>query len=222
MEIINNAGPAPAPAVADCYGLGWETLKKYFPELLLLLFIELLLSVPAGLTSWVFSPFYPGPTATGILTFLWWAAVLMPVGFGTSWVFLKAVRREAFRVQDIFFAYQQFWNVLLANLLMGLVIGLGFVLLIVPGIIFACKLAFVPYLVMDRRMDAVEAVRTSWQMTSGHAGTIFLMGVTAVFVVIAGLIVFLVGVIPAGIWVSLAFAAMYHAVDSRQPAPPSV
>jgi uncharacterized membrane protein len=126
------------------------------------------------------------------------------------------VRGEPFRVQDMFFAYQSFGNILLANVLVILIVGAGFIMLIVPGIIFACKLSFVPYLVMDEKMEAVDAVRKSWNMTKGYTGTIFLMGIVSFFVALGGLICFGIGIFPASIWISLAFAAIYMVVDGKE------
>jgi hypothetical protein len=210
-----NQHPLPEPTVSDVYGHGWTTLKKYFPELLLVLFIQLLLSIPMGFTSMFFNMEYAGTVTTGLFNFIYGVLVLMPVSYGTSWVYLKAVRGEPFRAQDIFFAYQSFGNILLANVLVFLIVGAGFVMLIIPGIIFACKLSFVPYLVMDEKMEAVDAVRKSWNLTNGHTGTIFLMVVAAFFVGLCGLICFIVGIIPAGIWISLAFAAIYLTVAGK-------
>ncbi|MEI7664102.1 MAG: hypothetical protein WCK34_17985, partial [Bacteroidota bacterium] len=117
--------------------------------------------------------------------------------------------------QDIFFAYQSFGNILLANVLVFLIVGAGIVLLIIPGLIFACKLSFVPYLVMDEKMEAVDAVRKSWNMTKGFTGTIFLMGIVSFFVALGGFICFFIGIFPAAIWISLAFAAIYMVVDGK-------
>ncbi len=66
-----------------------------------------------------------------------------------------------------------YWNAVLASLLVGVIIGFGIVLLIVPGIIFACKLAFTPYLVVDREMPVIDAIQESWRMTTGHAWKVF-------------------------------------------------
>jgi len=49
-------------------------------------------------------------------------------------------------------------------------------------------------------------------MTEGHALKIFLMGLLAIPISIAGLICLFVGVIPAVIWIRCAFASMYYAV----------
>jgi len=202
-------------SVSGAYGHGWGILKKHFPELLLVFLVQLLLSVPMGFTSMFFDVQYVGAFTTGLFNFIYSVLVLMPVSYGSSWVFLKAVRGEPFRVQDIFFAYQSFGNILLANLLVILIVGAGFIMLIVPGIIFACKLSFVPYLVMDEKMEAVDAVRKSWNMTKGYSWTIFLMGVVAFFVGLCGLICFIIGIIPAAIWISLAFATIYMSVSGR-------
>jgi hypothetical protein len=51
----------------------------------------------------------------------------------------------------MFAAFNNYLNAVLAYLLVTVIIIIGFVLLIIPGIIFACKLAFVPYLIVDQK-----------------------------------------------------------------------
>ena len=61
-------------------------------------------------------------------------------------------------------------------------------------------------------MKVIEAVKESWRMTDGHAGTVFLIGLLAIPICIAGLICFGVGIILSIMWIRLAFASLYHAV----------
>ena len=208
--------PMPEPGVSGVFGHSWDVLKKFLPELLLVVFIEILLSLPLGFANKIFN--FPGfhPVSANLFNLVYTLLIVMPVNYGCSWVYLKAVRGEPFRVTDIFFAYQSFANILIANVLVFLIIGCGILLLIVPGIIFACKLAFVPYLVMDKKMEAVDAIRESWHMTTGYSGTIFLMGIVSFFIALGGIICFIVGIFPATIWISLAFATMYMAVSGRK------
>ena len=116
----------------------------------------------------------------------------------------------------MFEVFQSYLNALLANILTGIIIFIGFVFLIVPGIVFACKLAFVPYLIVDEKMDAIAAVKKSWEMTKGHAGAVFLIGLIAMPISIAGLVCLGVGIIPAAIWIELAFAALFFAVSPKK------
>lgn len=62
-------------------------------------------------------------------------------------------------------------------------------------------------------MDPVEAVKESWRMTKGHAVEIFIMGLLAIPLAIAGLICLIVGIIPVVMWIRSAFASMYYAVS---------
>ncbi len=136
-----------------------------------------------------------------------------PLSFGVSFAYLKAAKGERLEIKDMFEAFQNYWNAVLASLLTGVIVGIGFLLLIVPGIIFACKLAFVPLLVVEWKMDAIAAVKESWRMTDGHALEVFAIGLLAIPIFIAGFICFGVGVIISIMWVSLAIASLYHAVS---------
>jgi len=60
-----------------------------------------------------------------------------------------------------------FFTYLLASILVGLIVAAGFVLLIVPGIIWGLKFGFAGFLVVDRKLDPIEALRESNRLTMG-------------------------------------------------------
>jgi len=136
-----------------------------------------------------------------------------PVDYGVSFAHLKAARSDKLEIKNMFEAFRNYWNAVLANVLVGVIVFIGFVLLIIPGIIFACKLVFTPYLVVDRKMQVIEAVKQSWRMTNGHAWKVFLIGLLAIPISIAGLICFGVGIIVSIMWIRLALASLYHSVS---------
>ena len=145
-----------------------------------------------------------------------------PVTFGVSFAYLKAARGDKVEIKDMFEAFKNYLNAVFASLLVGVIVVFGLILLIVPGIIFACKLAFTPYLVVDRKMDAIEAVKTSWRMTDGYAWNVFFIGLLAIPIGIAGLLALGVGIIVSVMWVGLAFASLYHVVSTSTQAPKQV
>jgi hypothetical protein len=63
-----------------------------------------------------------------------------------------------------------------AGIVVGLAVGLGFVLLIVPGVILGCGLSIVMPIVVAEKRGPIDAIGRSWNLTSGYKGTIFLTG----------------------------------------------
>jgi uncharacterized membrane protein len=227
MEIINNNPIKAKPDAGDAFGVSWNIMWKSFVGLLAVIIIYGIISGPTAMFQargnefndfeWFMVPFLLFAVGFGIF-------IGGPIGYSTNWVFLKAVRGEHFEIRDMFAVFQRnYWNAVAANVVVGLIIGIGIIMLIVPGIIFACRLAFVPYLVIDREMELTEALNKSWEMTKGYGGQIFLMGIISFFVYIGGLLALFFGVIISAIWVKTAYATMYQAVvDSENTFPDAI
>ncbi len=213
--LVTPGQPITNIGVGSSYGDGWRQLWKYFLELFLIGLIGFVIGIPTGMSGWGM-----GVAAAGILGFLGFVYGILvngPVQYGVAFAYLKAARGDKLEIKDMFEAFNNYWNAVLASLLVSIIIGIGLFLLIVPGIIFACKLVFTPYLVVDRKMAVIDAIKESWRMTGGHAWKVFLIGLLAIPIFIAGLICFGVGVIISIMWITIAFASLYHAVSmSRQ------
>jgi hypothetical protein len=70
-------------------------------------------------------------------------------------------------------------RILVASLLMALVVGLGFMLLVIPGIILGVGLALaIPAVVLEPGRSASGALSRSWELTRGSRWRIFGLGVT--------------------------------------------
>jgi uncharacterized membrane protein len=143
------------------------------------------------------------------------------VSYGGHMIFVQAVRKIK---PDFELLINGFWKnylyIILANLLVTALIILGCFALIIPGIIIACRLAFVTYIIMDKKLDPIEAVELSWKLTRGHGWTIFFMGLVSFFIFIFGLCLFLIGVFPAMMWIMSSFASLYQSVliEKEKPA----
>ena len=61
----------------------------------------------------------------------------------------------------------EFFPFLLTYVLYGLIVGFGLVLLIVPGVIWGLKFFFATFLVADKKLDPIEALRASSRLTDG-------------------------------------------------------
>ncbi len=207
----------PEPFAGLAYSFGWDRMKKFFLDLFLITLIVGVVWIPYSIMQSLDGRHTPGGSILQIFGLAYLLLLIAPIDYGSAFVFLKAVRNEQFEVKDMFLAFEKnYINVVLANLLHWGIVSIGIFLFVVPGIVFACRLAFVKYLVLDRKLEPVEAVKESWRMTKGHAGKIFWMGFLAFPILIAGLICLGVGVIPAIMWIRCAFASMYYAVSEAE------
>jgi uncharacterized membrane protein len=207
-----SAHPLPEPKVGRIYGFAWKQMWKYFLPLFLVSIIYVVLQMPLGVMQ-------DEPEDVNIFAALlgigYFFLFLPVISYGASYMFLKTMREEKFEIREMFSGFNNYLNVILANLLVSAIVGFGIILLIVPGILMACRLAFVPYLVMDKGLEPIAAVERSWEMTRGYGWKIFGMGVLAVFIIIAGLLLLFVGIFFAAMWVSAAFATIYHVADIK-------
>lgn len=207
----------PEPFAGLAYNFGWDRMKRFFLDLFLITLIVGVVWIPYSIMQSLDGRHYPGGSILQIFGLAYLLLLVAPIDYGSAFVFLKAVRSEQFEVKDTFLVFEKnYINVVLANLLHWGIVSIGIFLFVIPGIVFACRLAFVKYLVLDRKLEPVEAVKESWRMTKGHAGKIFWMGILAVLIVIAGLICLGAGVFPAIMWIRCAFASMYFAVSEAE------
>jgi len=86
-------------------------------------------------------------------------------------------------------------NVVLGSLLGGLIVILGFILLIVPGIYFAIRLTYVIYFLVDQKSGPIEAVKKSWKLTKGHFFSILGLYLVLVLVNLFGLLLLFLGLL---------------------------
>jgi hypothetical protein len=96
--------------------------------------------------------------------------ILAPVtmaGYIQSIIQLVRDRREP-RMEDLFSQMRLFLPLLLFSIIFGIVVIIGFTLIIIPGFLVVLAAAFgciymLP-LMTDRQMGLVDALKTSWQM----------------------------------------------------------
>lgn len=220
-----------SPTFGDSFGTGWNVMFDNFLRLFLLVLIIGIIAAPFKvldikvnpsdfhMENWQwdhairFGTFGILAIFYGLFAMLYALLVAPVFQYGANLMFLQSVRRIKPDFETLIKGFSEnYLSVILANLLVIALVVLGFFALIVPGIIIACRLAFVPYIVMDKKLDPIESVELSWKLTKGHGWTIFFMGFTSFFIIIFGIIMLIIGVFPAIIWVWSSFASLYESV----------
>ncbi len=76
----------------------------------------------------------------------------------------------------------------------GIIVAIGTILFIIPGIWLAVRLWYAPLLAATQGATFGEAIKGSWQITRGHFWELFLMGLTMIGISILGVCACFVGV----------------------------
>ncbi len=231
------------PTFGDSFSHGWKVMFDNFLVLLLVVIVVGIIFAPLQIFKINFRmddfhhnfdwyEFIRSGTfiALGILALilgliaLVYGLLIVPVfKFGSDIIFVHAVRGIRPQFELLIQGFKEnYLYIVLANLLTIALIMLAAIFLIIPGIIIACRLAFVSYLVMDKKLDPIVAVEESWKMTRGHGWTIFFMAFVSIFIFLLGLIMIFVGVLPAIMWIKGSFASLYEAVLTEKEAKAAV
>ena len=96
------------------------------------------------------------------------------------------------------YGLKRLWSVILVSILVGLVVAVGFILLVIPGIIFLVFLSVsIPVLIVEGRRGT-EAMGRSWNLVKGNFWHAF--GVIVVAALIVGIISGIIGAIGGHNW----------------------
>ncbi len=183
--------------IGDIVSRAWDLAVKHWPIFVLLIVICNMLSgfgLRIDQTMYLEGIQNNDPTLISqAITVSPWMAVTFLIGIYLSYVIYNLyvnayttgrpyqTMSDAFKVDfnqlAIFFA---------VNLVYGLIVGLGFCALIIPGIFFAIRLWYAPLLAATQGASFTEAFSRSWQMTKGHFWELFLMGLTIIGIYILG------------------------------------
>ena len=114
------------------------------------------------------------PYAGQIIYFL----VTAPLVVGISFFALKIARDQDPKTDDLFFSFNNnFGNAILANLLVGIFAFIGFILLIIPGIIVSLALSQTWFILAENpSMGSYEAIIKSKDMMKGYKWQYFKIG----------------------------------------------
>lgn len=132
---------------------------------------------------------------------------------------LKTVRGETPSFGD-FFSGPSFLNYLATSFLTTVVVVVGVLCLIVPGVIASLGLFNAPFYCIDRKMGPIEAMKASWESTDGQKGDVFVFYLLQVVISLVGVAACCVGLFAVGPIVMLAHAIVYMKMSGAGAPPP--
>ena len=131
----------------DYFKTGWDLFRQYPTGFVGFCLLNLLIQALLNSLSYV------GAVAS--------IAVTSPLFMGNFIVSAKLLQGKTPEFRDFFAGFQYLLPLMLLSLVAGLFIGIGTLLLIIPGVYLAVAYMFASYLVVDRRLDFWPAMELS-------------------------------------------------------------
>src|SRR5579859_3268383 len=120
----------------------------------------------------------------------------------------------------LFLGGDRFFALLGVFLLQSLIVVVGLLLLVVPGVIAALGLSLTQYYVVDAKMGPIDAMKASWAATRGQKGEIFVLLLASVGVMLLGALACCLGMLVAAPVALVALSAGYTRISGIGAAPP--
>ena len=117
--------------------------------------------------------------------------LMMPIGIGTTAFFVSLIENTNFEAKDLFKYYHDFVKIIGVTILMGLIVMLGYICFIIPGIILTLSYSLVPIILIKKpELGIVETLKYSREKMQGHKLDTFVLGLSFIGWAILGTLTF--------------------------------
>lgn len=157
----------------EALSTGWKYTLRYFTVFLVASLAVIIVEIPIQL-------FTHDKTNTlgpiwGIVALVAWILSIL-FSIGVMVMSLKAVDGKQPEITDLYDHGNLLGNYLLASIMYFLLVGVGTLFFVLPGIYFAMKYQLYPYFVIDKKVSAMDALRLSGEATKGVKLRLFIWG----------------------------------------------
>jgi hypothetical protein len=188
--------------VGACVRRAFELTKQNFVKLFLALIVVLavLFGVVMVLETIDYAMGWQPPEGSGrnqgsVFNQLAMQVVSIFISLGVTRFALNLASGRPASVSQIFGEGDKLLRGIGVSILLGLMIILGLIFLIVPGIWLGLKYGQAMNALVDRNCGVIEAFRYSGKITNGHKSRLMLLGLAAIVIMLAGLLALVVGLV---------------------------
>lgn len=181
-------GGVPQLNVGDALTYGWNKFKANAGVWIGISVIAFVISLVIQLPTGGLAGFGIGPE-TSVALSLFGSLLSWIVGMILQAAFVNGALREVDGNKPAigdFFQFRNLGAVLIAAILVGIVTTIGFILLVIPGIIATFLLYYTLQFVIDRDQEPVAALKSSFELTSKNVGPLLLLALALVAINFVG------------------------------------
>lgn len=201
--------------VGETIRYGWEVTKANLSLIIVLVIVAALATgIPSGIAE---SLERPAPALSALFR-LASSILSIVVGIGALRVSLRLHDGQDVALRDLFAVdWSTFWRYAVATILYSLIVAVGLVLFVIPGIILAVRYLFFGYFVVEKGARPVEALAQSSAATEGVRWDLFVFAVALLILNVVGAMLLLVGLL---VTVPISYLAAARVYRTLTPSPP--
>ncbi len=206
-------------SISEAIRFGWETTMKNLGFFIGLLaaswafFIALFFAMRMALEVNIF---------LGVILHIFYYVSTIVISMGLVKIALKFYDNEKGKFSDLFSQYRLFFNYLFALILYALIIWGGTLLLIIPGIIWGIKVWFFDYLVVDKKLGPIKALKKSSAITKGFKWDLLGFFFVAFVINLLGVLFLLIGLFVTIPVTMMATVFVYRKLLAQAEATPEI
>jgi uncharacterized membrane protein len=186
----------------NLYSEAWRLTKAHLPFLAGYTLVLFLLSA-------VFSDQYDSPKHVVMNIFGALISYIVTMGLYRSVLLITSGIKPKFDQLYANWSYLISWVV--ANFLFGLILFVGLVLLIVPGLYFLATYGLFPFFILDKNLGPIEAMKASAQVAEGKRWPLLALMLSVIGVNMLGALCLVVGLL-----ITLPLSALAVAIAYRR------
>ncbi len=200
--------------VGSAIRFGWETFKKrpwfFVGTTVVIAIIYIAIGIVSAVVDEIFGGSLDEATIPGQIVSSLLGALL---GMGVTAFYLAAHDNSETAELSLLWHPRPFWKFLGTSILASLAIIIGFVLLVVPGIIAMVLFMFSTFIVIDKGLGPIEAMKESMRITAGHRWPLLGLIVVLSLIGMVGALALGVGLLVAIPVATLAFTHAYRVLS---------
>lgn len=195
-------------SIKESIQFGWKTTKKHLWFLVgivvILFFINTLPQLTNSQLQTQDASFLLALTGIGF-----WILNML-VNIGSIKISLKLADHKQAEFSDLFNEYRLLLPFIVGSIIYALIVVVGLIFLIVPGIYFGIRYHFYSYFIVDKKLSPLEALKESSRITSGVKWKLFLFSLVLGLVNVLGVLAFVVGLFVTVPVTMIAYAHVYR------------
>lgn len=196
---------------------GWEQVKK--DPVLWLGVVWAAMGIPLLVS--LASTILEGEEQNPFFAFVLFLVVLvlsLGLQLGVNRAILNGIDGEKVSFGQLWGQFGKVLSFLVTQIFVVFIVILGLLLFIIPGIIWGIKYSFVPYIMADKKVGPMEALKQSGAITQGVKWKLLVFNIVMGLVMVAGVLALGVGVLVALPVITIAQGYVYRKLEQQTAA----